>query len=302
MQTRWTLPRRRTEENQDRTWTNWGTFDQPNAYLFDPTSINKNIGVNAAVGKGKPPSAPACQMPLSIVSSDRVVCRGICRVFRPKARTMQSEIWKPRSHPKRDACSAVCIPREVQLLHPKSIKTHRAAYRPYVPLRSFGCLGVVLEGGHCNNPMQLHNKLIHPLSRTQSRCTLLTNRLQTDARGGKTKFRRPARLSPFPYQVREKMQATPMDTPQARRRKTRSDLIHLRFLPSTQPATKMGQMTWAWVEHEAGLTAESCNATSAQPQRTAASREPELPVLGPHDPFRILRSCQRRCKNAHIAG
>jgi len=52
------------------------------------------------------------------------------------------------------------------------------------------------------------------------------------------------------------MQATSMDTtPKARRRKTRSDLIHLRSLPSTQPATKMGQVTWAWAEIQAGLTA-----------------------------------------------
>ena len=52
------------------------------------------------------------------------------------------------------------------------------------------------------------------------------------------------------------MQATSMDTtPKARRRKTRSDLIHLRSLPSTQPATKMGQVTWDWAEIEAGLTA-----------------------------------------------
>ncbi len=43
--------------------------------------------------------------------------------------------------------------------------------------------------------------------------------------------------------------------PKPRRRKTRSDLIHLRSLPSTQPATKMGQVTWAWAEIEAGLTA-----------------------------------------------
>jgi hypothetical protein len=52
------------------------------------------------------------------------------------------------------------------------------------------------------------------------------------------------------------MQATSMDTtPKTRRRKTRSDLIHLRSLPSTQPATKMGQVTWAWAEIEAGLSA-----------------------------------------------
>jgi hypothetical protein len=52
------------------------------------------------------------------------------------------------------------------------------------------------------------------------------------------------------------MQATSMDiTPKARRRKTRSDLVHLRSLPSIQPATKIGQVTWAWAEIEAGLAA-----------------------------------------------
>lgn len=52
------------------------------------------------------------------------------------------------------------------------------------------------------------------------------------------------------------MQATSMDTtPKARRRKTRSDLVHLRSLPLTQPTTKIGQVTWAWAENEASLAA-----------------------------------------------
>jgi hypothetical protein len=44
-------------------------------------------------------------------------------------------------------------------------------------------------------------------------------------------------------------------TPQPRRRRSRSDLVHLRSLPSAQPATKIGQVTWAWGEIEAGLAA-----------------------------------------------
>ncbi len=44
-------------------------------------------------------------------------------------------------------------------------------------------------------------------------------------------------------------------TPQPRRKKSRSDLVHLRSLPSTQPATKIGQVAWAWGEIEAALTA-----------------------------------------------
>ena len=52
------------------------------------------------------------------------------------------------------------------------------------------------------------------------------------------------------------MPATSMETtPKARRRKTRSDLVHLRSLPLTQPATKIGQVTWAWAEIEASLAA-----------------------------------------------
>jgi len=46
------------------------------------------------------------------------------------------------------------------------------------------------------------------------------------------------RLFAAMYQAREQLQATSMDTtPKARRRRTRSDLAHLRFLPLTQPAT-----------------------------------------------------------------
>jgi hypothetical protein len=44
-------------------------------------------------------------------------------------------------------------------------------------------------------------------------------------------------------------------TQKPRRRKSRSDLVHLRSLPSTQPGTKIGQVTWIWAEIEAGLAA-----------------------------------------------
>jgi hypothetical protein len=44
-------------------------------------------------------------------------------------------------------------------------------------------------------------------------------------------------------------------TPQSGRRRSRSDLVHLRSLPSAQPATKIGQVTCAWGEIEAGLAA-----------------------------------------------
>ena len=41
--------------------------------------------------------------------------------------------------------------------------------------------------------------------------------------------------------------------PPPRRRKTSSDLVHLRSLPSVLPATNTGQVTAAWGEIEAGL-------------------------------------------------
>ena len=44
-------------------------------------------------------------------------------------------------------------------------------------------------------------------------------------------------------------------TPKQRRKRSRTDLVHLHSLPSIQPATKMGQVTWIWPEIEAGLAA-----------------------------------------------
>jgi hypothetical protein len=59
----------------------------------------------------------------------------------------------------------------------------------------------------------------------------------------KREFDRPAPLPPFPYQVKEQLLAKSMDnTSKARRRETRSALVHLRSLPLTQSATKIGQV------------------------------------------------------------
>jgi hypothetical protein len=55
VRTRWTLPRNRDEENQDRIWSNWATFRPPDAFEYDPTSINRKLLVNATMGKGKLP-------------------------------------------------------------------------------------------------------------------------------------------------------------------------------------------------------------------------------------------------------
>src|SRR5580692_7113786 len=42
-------------------------------------------------------------------------------------------------------------------------------------------------------------------------------------------------------------------TPKPRRRKSRSDFVHLRSLLAVQPATSTGQVAAAWVEIEASL-------------------------------------------------
>ena len=120
------------------------------------------------------------------------------------------------------------------------------------------------------------------------------------------------------------IRAKPMDGPaQSRRRKSRSDMTHLQSLPSTQPATKIGQVTWVWAEIEAGLAAgmklkevwqaasrdglemsyaqfrvyisrlrrrrQLTTAIHTQPPPTFANGEPALPVPPLHDPFRNLR-------------
>jgi len=117
--------------------------------------------------------------------------------------------------------------------------------------------------------------------------------------------------------------------PQPRGRKSRSDLIHLRSLPSTQPATKIGQVIWAWAEIEAGLDAgmklkEVWEAASrdglemsygqfrvyisrlrrrrrqttaiSQPPPPIANGEPGPPVPPSADPFRNLREQREKKK------
>jgi len=122
-----------------------------------------------------------------------------------------------------------------------------------------------------------------------------------------------------------------MGTPaQSRGRKSKSDLVHLRSLPSTQPATKIGQVTWVWAEIEAGLAAgmklkevweaagrdglemsyaqfrvyisrirrrrQRTPTTSQQPPSSVANSEPGPPTPPPHDPFRNLREQREKKK------
>ena len=118
--------------------------------------------------------------------------------------------------------------------------------------------------------------------------------------------------------------------PQPRGRKSRSDMIHLHSLPSTQPATKIGQVIWAWAEIEAGLAAgmklkevweaarldglemsyaqfrvyicrirrrrQRPTVISTQPPPTVANGEPGPPAAPVHDPFRNLREQQAKKK------
>ena|SRR5208283_656745 len=118
--------------------------------------------------------------------------------------------------------------------------------------------------------------------------------------------------------------------PQPHGRKSKSDMIHLHSLPSTQPATKIGQVIWAWAEIEAGLAAgmklkEVWEATrldglemsyaqfrvyicrirrrrqrptvvSTQPSPTIANAEPDPPLPPPADPFRNLREQREKKK------
>jgi hypothetical protein len=121
-------------------------------------------------------------------------------------------------------------------------------------------------------------------------------------------------------------------TPQPRRRKSRSDLVHLRSLPSTQPRTKIGQVIWVWAEIEAGLAAgmklkevwEASNRdglemsyaqfrvyvsrlrrrrklsspSASQPPPALANEERESPVPSPPDPFSNLREQREKKKQS----
>src|SRR5271156_2254007 len=47
--------------------------------------------------------------------------------------------------------------------------------------------------------------------------------------------------------------ATPVDPTLGSRKRTKSDLSHLRALPGVEPATRTGRVAWIWPEIEAGL-------------------------------------------------
>ena len=107
-------------------------------------------------------------------------------------------------------------------------------------------------------------------------------------------------------------------------------MVHLHSLPSTQPATKIGQVIWAWAEIEAGLAAgmklkevweaarldglemsyaqfrvyisrirrrrQRTPPTSQQLPSSVANCEPGPPTPPPHDPFHNLREQREKKK------
>jgi hypothetical protein len=118
-----------------------------------------------------------------------------------------TKIEKSTAHPRGDAFFSKCIPREVPT---QQAETHQKAQQRipllYVPLRIFGCLGAVLEGctvticctlfTNCCTP-HANPKLMHFVNKLFANCCTPQKR----------DYDRPAPLPPFPYQVREQMQA-----------------------------------------------------------------------------------------------
>jgi hypothetical protein len=138
---------------------------------------------------------------------------------------------------------------------------------------------------------------------------------------------------PFPYNLRGKMQATSMDTTSHPiRRKSKSDLAHLRSLPSAQPGTSTGQVTALWKEIEAGLARgmklrevweaakldgleipypqfrvytsrlrrrrSRPSALGLQPQPALTNSDRDLPSPLPSDPFANLREQREKKKQS----
>ena len=118
-------------------------------------------------------------------------------------------------------------------------------------------------------------------------------------------------------------------TAQLRRRKSKSAMIHLHRLPSTQPATKIGWVNWVWAEIEDALAAgmklkevweavsrdglemsyaqfrvyisrlrRRRQGTTTVPQHppTVTNGEPGPPIPASHDPFRNLREQREKKK------
>jgi hypothetical protein len=123
---------------------------------------------------------------------------------------------------------------------------------------------------------------------------------------------------------------TPTLVPQLKR-KTKSDLVHLRSLPAAEPATSTGRVVWVWPEIQAGLStgkklrevweaaqldglqipypqfrvyvsrlrmrekARELAKTACQPPPTPARHQASLvPEEAPRDPFNNLREQRQK--------
>jgi hypothetical protein len=103
---------------------------------------------------------------------------------------------------------------------------------------------------------------------------------------------------PFPNTLRGQITAN-VDGDTATSKEVESGSRSFALLPATQPSTKIGQVTWAWAEIEAGLAAGmklNCGDASGSPKRRRRYRRPAAMVNShdglparPSDPFRDLR-------------
>jgi len=90
-------------------------------------------------------------------------------------------------------------------------------------------------------------KLFQMLADRSNCCRLFTNCCNLLQNDKNTKLSVPRPPRRFLYKVKEEEQGTSMDTiPQPRRRGSRSDLAHLRSLPSVEPATSTGKVIAVW--------------------------------------------------------
>jgi len=85
-----------------------------------------------------------------------------------------------------------------------------------------------------------------------------------------------------------------VQTSPTRKRKRKDDLVHLRSLPTAQPATRMGQVTWAWEEIEAALAS---GMTTKEVWEAAKLDGLEIP----YPQFRVYVSRLRRRRTSSLA-
>ncbi len=137
--------------------------------------------------------------------------------------------------------------------HSKNPTTHPTLMFHY---RVFGCLGGVFAAGDCCNLLHFVHKLLHTPVDGDKSCILFTKCSQTVAHCQKScKLGVPTDPA-IAYVYEGAIRAMTMSTtPQPYRRRSRSDLVHLRSLPSGPARYQDRAGDWAWGEIEAGLAA-----------------------------------------------